>query len=174
MATTEHARHQLYRRLIDTIGPDEADTLMEFLPPSGWAEVTTKGDLHHQNELAAIQFAAIDRQFEAVDRRFEEVDRRFDIVDRKFEEIDRRFEQVDRRFEDIDRRFEQVDRRSEEVLAEMRGGFQAMAETIDLKVQSSQNLILAELHRTMRTNLIVTIAVLGTLITVMSGITAGL
>ena len=118
---------------------------MEFLPPSGWADVTTKSDLHHQNEVAAIQFAAIDR-------RFEEVDRRFDIVDRKFDEIDRRFG---------------------EVLAEMRAGFQTMGETIDLKVQSSQNLILAELHRTMRTNLLVTIAVLGTLITVMAGITAG-
>ncbi|MDZ7678746.1 MAG: hypothetical protein U5K29_09345 [Acidimicrobiales bacterium] len=153
MATTEHARHQLYRRLIDTIGPDEADTLMEFLPPAGWADVTTKTDLHHQNELAAIQFAAIDR---------------------KFEEVDHRFEHVDRRFEQVDRRFEQVDRRFEEVLAEMRGGFQTMAETIDLKVESSQNLILAELHRTMRTNLIVTIAVLGTLITVMARITAGL
>jgi hypothetical protein len=45
MATTEHARHQLYRRLTETIGPDEADTLMELLPPAGLTEVATKTDL---------------------------------------------------------------------------------------------------------------------------------
>ena len=46
MAITEKSRHELYRRLEEILGPDEATTLMEHLPPVGWADVATKDDLH--------------------------------------------------------------------------------------------------------------------------------
>jgi hypothetical protein len=46
MAITEKSRHELYRRLEEILGPDEANTLMEHLPPVGWADVATKEDLH--------------------------------------------------------------------------------------------------------------------------------
>jgi hypothetical protein len=46
MAITEKSRHELYRRLEEILGPDEATTLMEHLPPVGWADVATKEDLH--------------------------------------------------------------------------------------------------------------------------------
>jgi hypothetical protein len=45
MAITEKTRHELYRRLEEILGPDEANTLMEHLPPVGWADVATKADL---------------------------------------------------------------------------------------------------------------------------------
>lgn len=45
MAITEEARHHLYQALEQTLGPDEAATLMEHLPPVGWADVATKRDL---------------------------------------------------------------------------------------------------------------------------------
>ncbi|QGG94329.1 hypothetical protein [Actinomarinicola tropica] len=45
MAITEKSRHELYRRLEEILGPDEATTLMEHLPPVGWADVATKDDL---------------------------------------------------------------------------------------------------------------------------------
>ena len=45
MAITEHARHQLYAKLESVLGADEAATLMEHLPPVGWADVATKRDL---------------------------------------------------------------------------------------------------------------------------------
>lgn len=48
MAITEGNRHQLYRRLEEVLGPEEATTLMEHLPPVGWADVATKTDLDHQ------------------------------------------------------------------------------------------------------------------------------
>src|SRR5438270_607960 len=38
MASDERARHLLYQRLEDTLGPGPAPTLMEHLPPTGRAD----------------------------------------------------------------------------------------------------------------------------------------
>jgi hypothetical protein len=45
MTIDERARHQMYLKLEEILGPDEATTLMEHLPPLGWADVATKRDL---------------------------------------------------------------------------------------------------------------------------------
>jgi hypothetical protein len=45
MAVDEQARHELYNRLVETLGPTHTRTLMEHLPPVGWADVATKRDL---------------------------------------------------------------------------------------------------------------------------------
>ena len=45
MAVTEHDRHRMYQRLEEVLGPEEATTLMEHLPPVGWADVATKRDI---------------------------------------------------------------------------------------------------------------------------------
>jgi hypothetical protein len=47
MALDERSRHQLFLRLEETLGPEAATTLMEHLPPVGWADVATKRDLDH-------------------------------------------------------------------------------------------------------------------------------
>ena len=54
MAITEKSRHELYRRLEEILGPEQATTLMEHLPPVGWADVATKDDLRSlQSSLTA-------------------------------------------------------------------------------------------------------------------------
>lgn len=45
MALDERSRHGLYLKLEQVLGPEEATTLMEHLPPVGWADVATKHDL---------------------------------------------------------------------------------------------------------------------------------
>ena len=45
MALDERARHELFLRLEQALGPKSAETLMELLPPVGWADVATKRDL---------------------------------------------------------------------------------------------------------------------------------
>jgi len=44
---TEEGRHRLHTSLTEAIGADAANTLMEMLPPVGWADVATKRDLDH-------------------------------------------------------------------------------------------------------------------------------
>ena len=45
MAIDERSRHALYQRLEHVLGRDEAETLMEHLPPVGWSDVVTRRDL---------------------------------------------------------------------------------------------------------------------------------
>lgn len=44
-AITEASRHQLFQRLEEVLGAEEATTLTEHLPPVGRADVATKRDL---------------------------------------------------------------------------------------------------------------------------------
>ena len=45
MAITEQSRYELYQSLEEIMGKERATTLMEHLPPVGWADVATKSDL---------------------------------------------------------------------------------------------------------------------------------
>ncbi len=45
MAISDDTHHQLYERLEDVLGADEAATLMEHLPPVGRTDVATKRDI---------------------------------------------------------------------------------------------------------------------------------
>lgn len=54
MGIDERSRHQLFVRLEQVLGPQEAAVLMEHLPPVGWADVATKRDLEAlRHELIA-------------------------------------------------------------------------------------------------------------------------
>jgi hypothetical protein len=44
---TEESTYQLFQRLEELLGPEKVSTLMELLPPVGWADVATKRDLDH-------------------------------------------------------------------------------------------------------------------------------
>jgi hypothetical protein len=45
MSVDERSRHALYQRFEHVLGREEATTLMEHLPPVGWADVATTRDL---------------------------------------------------------------------------------------------------------------------------------
>ena len=66
MALDERARHELHRKLEEVLGADKADTLMEMLPPVGWADVATKRDL---DALESSLRAQLDLRLEAVEHR---------------------------------------------------------------------------------------------------------
>lgn len=58
MAIDERARHELYLRLEEHLGAEAASTLMEHLPPTGWADVATKRDL---DQLRTLTKSDVDR-----------------------------------------------------------------------------------------------------------------
>ncbi len=99
MTIDERARHDLFLAAERSLGGPETETLMELLPPVGWAEVATKHDLAALEERMGLRFDMVDQRFDMVDQRFEMVDQRFEMVDQKLEtqtayllgELDRRF-----------------------------------------------------------------------------------
>lgn len=106
MPVDERSRHQLFRRLDEVLGPDQAATLIEHLPPVGWADVATKRDLDGLELRLDQRFALIDERFDhlsrSVEGRFERVDERFDhlsgSVEARFERVDERFGWMDDNF----------------------------------------------------------------------------
>ena len=56
MATTQAQRASLFNTLAELMGTEDAETLMEQLPPSGWDSMATKDDLQ---VLAATFTAAL-------------------------------------------------------------------------------------------------------------------
>jgi hypothetical protein len=51
----ERDRYQLHQALDTHLGPDNAATLMAYLPPVGWADVATKHDLHALEERLELR-----------------------------------------------------------------------------------------------------------------------
>lgn len=82
MAIDERARHELFRRLDEVLGPDAATTLIEHLPPVGWADVATKADLVALEGRLDARLAALEGRIEA---RFVGIDARFAVIDERLE-----------------------------------------------------------------------------------------
>jgi hypothetical protein len=79
VAITEKQRHDLFTKFEETLGPEHAATMMELLPPVGWADVATKQDLHALESHIDARFAAVDARFAAVDARFDSVATKADV-----------------------------------------------------------------------------------------------
>jgi hypothetical protein len=74
MSMTEARRTEMHIGLRESLGPRVADSLMEHLPPSGWADVARQSEVN-------LRFDMVQIQFEMIDRRFEEIDRRLDAIE---------------------------------------------------------------------------------------------
>jgi hypothetical protein len=58
MAATQAQRAAPYASLVDSMGEEAADTLMDQLPPSGWDQMATKDDLAGAELRLQAAFAA--------------------------------------------------------------------------------------------------------------------
>lgn len=85
MVVDERSRHELYRRLEEVLGPEAATTLIEHLPPVGWADAATKHDLASLEERIELRFDRVDDRFARLDERLDE---RFGRIDDRFATFD--------------------------------------------------------------------------------------
>lgn len=59
MTVSEERRHALYLGLESVLGRERAATMMEMLPPLGWAEVATRTDLAHQQVVLRTELETL-------------------------------------------------------------------------------------------------------------------
>ncbi|MYJ99450.1 MAG: hypothetical protein F4028_10715 [Acidimicrobiaceae bacterium] len=60
---SEQKRFELHEELIEFIGPDKAETLMEALPPVSWDQLATKDDLNTLAAVIGAEFTAVRGEF---------------------------------------------------------------------------------------------------------------
>ena len=70
MSISERARYDLFVKLEHLLGPDEATTLMEHLPPVGWADVATTRDLDALEERMSLRFESMEQRLGSMEQRF--------------------------------------------------------------------------------------------------------
>ena len=128
MSITNEDRYDLQAKANHVVGRKEGTTVMELLPPVGWADVATKRDLDQLEARLIAQFerrfVGIDHRFVGIDQRFVGIDQRFERVDQQFERVDDRFDRVDQQFERVNDRFDRVDQTLTTALAEQTAAFQ--------------------------------------------------
>lgn len=61
MVMPERQLTTLYNQLTEAIGSEAANTLMELLPPNGWDQVATKGDIRASEELLRRDLSASEK-----------------------------------------------------------------------------------------------------------------
>jgi hypothetical protein len=89
MSVDERSRLQLAEAAKRVFGADEGITLMELLPPVGWADVATKHDLLALEGRMDARFESLEGRLDA---RFESLEGRMDA---QFESFEGRFETLE-------------------------------------------------------------------------------
>ena len=115
MAITEANRLEMYLELRKVLGDEKADTLMEHLPPVGWANVARQDDMMARFDAVAVRFENVNVRFDAMEMRFSALETRFEVIDQRFAVIDQRLNALENRVDelkaDMNRHFQNLDLR---------------------------------------------------------------
>ena len=71
MSVSERQRHALHEWAKNAASEEVAETLMDLLPPVGWADVATKRDLAQMESRLELRFESMHHRFEGELHRLE-------------------------------------------------------------------------------------------------------
>jgi len=96
MVVSEESRHVLYQRLEEVLGRQEATTLMEHLPPVGWADVATRRDIDElrvatQRNIEGLH-ASLDAYRRSIEREIGNVQKDIGTIGVRLEHFETRFD----------------------------------------------------------------------------------
>ena len=148
MTITDESRFHLHQRLAEVLGQEEASTLMEHLPPVGWADVATRRDLDHA-------FTHLEATF----------DRQLALQRSEFTD---RFGQIDGHLGRLDGRIDGLGRRVDGLEARLDSRFNEFEAKLDAKLDARLSGVQADLSRQMLTT---TLAGNSVLVALVFGIT---
>ena len=101
MAITEANRLEMYLELRKVLGDEKADTLMEHLPPVGWANVARQDDMMARFDAVAVRFENVNVRFDAMEMRFGAMEMRISALENRVDELkadmNRHFQTLDLR-----------------------------------------------------------------------------
>ena len=83
MTITEAKRFEMHRELKKALGDDVADTMMEHLPPTGWADVARKHDIvavRHDIDTVRHDIDGVRRDIDGVRRDIDKVEKRLGVA----------------------------------------------------------------------------------------------
>ena len=89
MSVTESERHQLFTWFEEHMGQERAATMMNLVPPVGWAEIATRHDLAELDSRLTTRIDALESKLDA---RFEALESRFEANDAKLESLEYRID----------------------------------------------------------------------------------
>jgi hypothetical protein len=62
---TEYERHQVFKWFEEHMGSERAATMMNLMPPVGWADIATKHDLAELEARLTARFEVLDHLFDS-------------------------------------------------------------------------------------------------------------
>jgi hypothetical protein len=68
---SEAQRRDMHAELVKKLGATVADTLMVYLPPTGWADVARRSDLDHVEQVLRLEIQATHTVMQAMESRLE-------------------------------------------------------------------------------------------------------
>ncbi|MBK5222196.1 MAG: hypothetical protein JJE52_04840 [Acidimicrobiia bacterium] len=169
MAITEQARHELHQILEEILGADKASTLMEHLPPVGWAQVATKDDLDRRG---ALTDATLTGRMDALDAtltgRMDALDAtltgRMDALDHR---LTGQIEALDHR---VGGQIEALDHRVGGQIEALDHRLTGQINTVEARLLTEIAGVRVDLHRTLRSNAFLTMGAMAALVTTVSAI----
>jgi hypothetical protein len=65
VTVSEARRRELHEQLVEKLGASVADTMMEYLPPTGWEDVARRSDVDNLGQALRLEMQAMESRLEA-------------------------------------------------------------------------------------------------------------